>query len=259
MRNIDAAPTLRRAAHFWWLGQFGFVFKLAGKTVYVDPFFTAMRGRKTASPIAPEEAAHADLVLGTHDHLDHIDRPAWPLLAKASPKALFIVPALLKKSLAKDLGLPQSRFIGLDAGESFRLDGLRVSAVPAAHESLDRDRATGRYPYLGYVLEAEGRAIYHSGDCCPYPSQEAWLKKWKLDLACLPINGRGRRKFIGNMSETEAAALAGGLKPALTVPAHYDMFEDNAGDPRAFVAHLKAKHPGLKALIPDYGKRYKLP
>jgi hypothetical protein len=43
-------------------------------------------------PLTPEEVTSATLILGTHDHADHIDRAAWSGMAKASPEAVFVVP-----------------------------------------------------------------------------------------------------------------------------------------------------------------------
>jgi len=47
-----------------------------------------------------------------------------------------------------------------------------------------------------------------------------------------------------------AAALANALKPALVVPAHFDMFAMNLGDPQAFRDYLEVKYPAVSCAIP---------
>ena len=75
--------------------------------------------------------------------------------------------------------------------------------------------------------------IYHSGDCVPYDGLEARLKKFKVDLALLPINGsKPERRVAGNFDGTEAAQLAKTIGARIVVPCHYDMFEFNTADPR---------------------------
>ena len=69
-----------------------------------------------------------------------------------------------------------------------------------------------------------------------------------IDAALLPINGRDgaryRRGCLGNMTFQEAADLAGELRPGLALPGHWDMFEDNPGDPQAFADYLDTKYGG---------------
>ncbi|HHN47196.1 MAG TPA: MBL fold metallo-hydrolase, partial [Planctomycetes bacterium] len=108
---FDAAP---ETAALWWLGQHGFVFKAAGVVVYIDPYLSPSPRRLIPPLLAPAEITNAGLVLGTHDHGDHIDRPAWPLIAQASPHAKFVVPELVRRSLLEKLNLPPEKFIGLD-------------------------------------------------------------------------------------------------------------------------------------------------
>ena len=85
------------------------------------------------------------------------------------------------------------------------------------------------------------------------------LRRWPLDLAFLPINGRDARRLaancIGNMTYQEAVDLAGAVKPGLTVPAHFEMFAMNSENPQLFVDYLKVKYPSLRALIPQHGQR----
>ena len=257
IRDIDSCrPRLGQCA-LWWLGQHGFAVKLGGTVLYLDAFLSDLPGRQVPPLLAPPQVTHARLVLGTHDHADHIDRPAWPALAAASPEATFVVPLLLRERIVAELRLPQDRVVGVDEGRPAEIAGVKVSAVPAAHEFLDTDAATGLHPYLGFVIEGNGFCLYHAGDTCLYEGLHERLLRRRLDLMILPINGRDARRLkancIGNMTYQEAADLAGALAPRLTVPAHFDMFAGNREDPALFVDYLAVKYPRLRTLVPDYG------
>jgi len=259
IKDIDACRLPEGACALWWLGQQSFIVKLAGKVLYFDPFLSPHKKRKIPPLLSPQDVTNADLILGSHDHTDHIDRRIWPILAESSHTAKFVVPALLLDSLARDLKIPANRFIGLDDKRSIKTGGLQISGVAAAHEFLDRDAATGRYPYLGYVVAAHGIAVYHAGDTCIYEGLQARLRRWQLDVAFLPINGRDARRLaancIGNMTYQEAADLAGALAPRLTIPAHFDMFAGNCVAPELFSDYMRVKYPALKTVICGYGKR----
>ncbi len=243
----------------WWLGQQSFVVKIARTTCYLDPFLSPVAGRRVPSLISPLQLTNADFIFGSHDHADHIERSCWPAIATASPTASFVVPALLLPKLSIDLNIPLDRFIGLDADVSVEKGPIRITGIAAAHEFLDRDKETGRYPYLGYVIEGHGVTLYHAGDTCLYEGLQATLRRWKLSAAFLPINGRDARRLaehcIGNMTYQEAADLAGSLAPGLTIPAHYDMFAANSEDPRLFTDYMKIKYPHLKTIICRYGEK----
>ena len=243
----------------WWIGQHGFIVKLRQTVIYIDPFLTDCPERQVPPLLLPEEMTNADLILGTHDHDDHIDRKAWPTMALVSPRVQFVVPELVRQTLSKDLGISQDRFIGLDDCKTAEIKGLRITGIAAAHEFLDKDKDTGFYPYLGYVIEGNGCTIYHSGDTCIYEGLQSKLRRWKFDLMLLPINGRDASRLesgcIGNMTYQEAADLAGTLQPGLTIPAHYDMFAENREDPELFVNYMHIKYPHLKVRVCEYGVR----
>ena len=257
--DIDAFAPAAGQVGLWWLGQHSFVLKSGGAVLYLDPFLTDLPGRLIPPLLAPSDLAHADFILGTHDHADHIDRDAWPAIAAAAPRAKFVVPDLFREGLSRDLKIPLDRLIGLDDGKSFASGGVKVSAVASAHELLDPDPATGRFPSLGYVIEAGGRTIYHSGDCCIYEGLVTKLRRWNIDLAILPINGRDARRYaagcIGNMTFQEAADLAGAIGAAAVIPAHYDMFAMNLGQPQEFLDYVGVKYPRMKARLCGYGER----
>jgi len=270
IRDIDDFTPAPGEFALWWLGQHGFVLKLGAHVIYIDAFLSDMDSRQVPPLLKPAEVTNADLILGSHDHGDHIDRDAWPEMAAASPQARFVVPELLRRKVAEELKLPPERVVGVDdmqtvvvRGSTSQAPGVRITGVAAAHEFLDRDVATGRYPYLGYVVEAGGATIYHSGDCCIYEGLQTKLKRWTFDLVLLPINGRDAVRLaagcIGNMTYQEAADLAGALAPRRTIPAHYDMFALNAADPKLFVDYMRVKYPRLQTSLCEHGVRVVLP
>ena len=257
--EIDACDVPTGNGAFWWLGQHSFVVKLGSTVIYVDPFLRPMSGRRVPPLLLPADVRHADLILGTHDHADHIDREVWPALAEASPKATFVVPELLlRRGLAGELSLPPARFVGLTDGQVVELGGVTITGVASAHEFLDRDETTGLYPYLGFVVRANGVSFYHAGDSCVYEGLQTKLLALKPDAVFLPINGRDAQRLeagvIGNMTYQEAADLAGAIRPRLTVPAHFDMFAGNLADPQVFARYMAVKYPALRTHVPLHGR-----
>ncbi len=257
-REIRDFDPPRGTVALWWFGQSGFVIKLAGRIIFLDVFFTAIPERTVPPPLTTDQVDHADIVCGTHDHLDHIDRPSWPALAKASPTAIFVVPELVRRGLIRDLGISANRMIGVDVKKPARIGPITISAIPAAHEFIDRDKKTGLHPFLGYVIKGDGWTIYHAGDTCLYEGMHAYLRRIKPDLMLLPINGRDARRLtsgcIGNMTFQEAVDLAGNIGPGLVAPIHFDMFTFNAQDPRHFMEYLKAKYPAQHGIVFQRGK-----
>lgn len=258
--DIDAAQPQAGELAVWWLGQHSFVAKTGQTIIYIDPFLSAHPKRQVASLIAPELVQHADIIIGSHDHTDHIDRAIWPTLAAASPQAKFIVPDLLREGLAADFGIPLERLIGMDDGQSLEIAGVKLSALASAHEFLDQDAASGRYPYLGFVFEANGCTWYHPGDTVWYEGLQTKLRAWAhYDLMLLPINGRSadqlRRNIIGNMTYQEAADLSCPLKPRVVIPTHYEMFAGNTADPELFRDYVAVKYPGQVAHRCRHGER----
>jgi len=262
IRDIDTCHVPAGGCGLWWLGQHSFVVKLGGTVVYLDVFLSPHAGRQVEPLLTPAQSVNADLILGTHDHIDHIDRPSWPGMAQASPQALFVVPELLRARVAADLGLPANRVAGLDLGMTVKVKDVTVTAIPAAHEFLNRDEATGLYPRLGFIVEGNGFRLYHAGDCCLYEGIHALLRGKPFHLFVLPINGRDARRLtshlIGNMTFQEAADLTGEICPGIVIPAHYEMFAKNSANVQDFVDYMRIKYPRQRVVVPAYGERVML-
>jgi L-ascorbate metabolism protein UlaG (beta-lactamase superfamily) len=243
----------------WWLGQSGYVIKSRSGTLAIDPYLsehlTAKYAatdkphvRMTEAPLRGHELVEIDVAVSSHQHSDHLDPGTMPGLLAASPKARLVLPAALE-SHAVSLGICRTRLRGIDAGESVDLAGFRIRAIPSAHEGLDTD-GSGRHLYLGFVIEAEGRRLYHSGDSMLYDGLVDHLGPGRFDVLFLPINGRDpARRVAGNMSAADAVDLASIVRPRYVVPHHYDMFTFNTVPVERFIDEARRLPEGVEPRV----------
>ncbi len=254
--EVDAAQPSNGSVDYWWMGQHSVLLKLNGRVVYIDPYLEPSPARQTPPLVTPEQIRHAELVLCTHDHLDHIDPFAVSGIAKASPQAHFVAPAPHRDRMLS-LGVANDRLTTLWPDQVVELGGIRITAIKAKHEFFD-EGPTG-FPFLGYVLEHGGLAIYHAGDTLVWQGLPQRLGAWDLDLAFLPINGRDAARYrvgcLGNMTFQEAVDLAGETGIRLSVPTHWDMFAMNSEDPTKYEDYLSAKFPESRCRIPRAGEK----
>ena len=247
-------------AELRWLGQMGLMIRIGSTTVCVDYFAMPDESRQTPVPVLAEELTGIDAFIGTHDHLDHIDHVSWKIWAKTNPNAKFVFPRMHKDSVLED-GVKPENAIGLNDGEKITIGDITIHAVAAAHEFLDKDEATGLYPYLQYIIEGNGIRIHHAGDTVRYEGMLPKIQSFgKVDVELLPINGRDavryNRNCIGNMTYQEATDFAGEVEPGVVIPGHWDMFADNSENPRAFEDYLYAKYRDkIKCIIPKVMER----
>jgi L-ascorbate metabolism protein UlaG (beta-lactamase superfamily) len=83
------------------------------------------------------------------------------------------------------------------------------------------------------------------------------LKRWKLDISLLPINGRDPARGVpGNFTAEEAARLGQQISTEIVIPCHYEMFEFNTVSPQLFVK--AAEQIGQKYHLLKCGERLDL-
>ena len=232
------------------LGQAGFVFKTAGgQIIYVDPYLSdaaeRLHGfrRLMPSPIRPEEVT-ADVIISTHEHADHLDPEALPVIAGRT-EALFVgTPTCLAEY--EKIGIPSSRVATLKAGEELEFEGLRITAVPADHGDLAPDA-------IGVMLDLGGLSIYHTGDTAFRPKLAQPVAD-RAPYAILPvINGA-----FGNMTPEEAASLTALVGAKVAIPTHWGMFAEHGGDPEAFRRACVEAAPQAEVVVLQPGQFYRL-
>jgi L-ascorbate 6-phosphate lactonase len=243
-----------------WLGQAGFILRTRDTTVMIDPFLSPYEGRKYETALPPVQATGIDLVLCTHEHVDHFDADSAPAIAKASPQAVFVVPSPIV-DMVTEAGIAADRVVGVQPGDPSELAGVSVRAVPAMHGVTMEDAygfgeqlSDGAIRFVGYVVDAGGVRLYHAGDTIHHAGMEDTLRELGIDVAMLPINGRDAereaRGIVGNLSEREAAWLAASIGAGTVVPMHYDLFARNRGYPEWLVQSVSRDHPGPHVMVP---------
>jgi L-ascorbate metabolism protein UlaG (beta-lactamase superfamily) len=254
----------------WWLGQAGFGLRdpAGGPRVFCDPFLTPGGARSWQPPLdAAQLAREADIVLVSHEHLDHFDLPT--LQAAAHGHFRLVLPQPLRDE-AIALGLPPERVIGAVPDLPLEIDGVLIYPLPARHGINVTDAYTfgenvgdGSVRYLGYVVGIGPTRLYHSGDCVPYAGQAERLKTLGVEVMCLPINGRDfyretESNIVGNMDFREAARLAADVGAQVLVPMHWELFASNRGFPGDLVTYASQHFPSLSVLVMGRGARIQL-
>jgi L-ascorbate metabolism protein UlaG (beta-lactamase superfamily) len=254
-----------RVVRLWWLGQAGFAIRYCRWFGLIDPYLSDRLARKYAGttrphermmsvPIGPNELRQVDAVLCTHRHGDHMDGDTLSAIAASNPHCRLVVPRALRKH-ALGLPLKEASMVLVDAHEVLSLaDQIHVEALPAAHETLSVDDS-GRHDCLGYIVRLGAVSLYHSGDCVPYDGLPDALRAARIDIALLPVNGRGIPGTPGNFTFAEAQDLCRRAGIRTLVPHHFGMFSFNTlSDAELDSAIATCGAGGVRVVRPQIGQ-----
>ncbi len=240
-----------------FIGHASFLIRIGGRCVLTDPVWSmrasplAFAGpRRVRAPGQPLAALPGcDLLLLSHNHYDHCDLPTLRQVRRR-----WAPPAVTGLDNARHLAKAGIRgAVELDWWQSTEVAGLRVTYVPAQHFSartlFDRNRSL----WGGFVIEAEGAAVYFAGDSgwCPHFA-EIGHRFPRIDLALIPIGAYEPRFFMRTQhidpGEAVQAHLALGARRSIGM--HFGTFAgltDEAIDgPEAWLAEARAA-AGLSA------------
>lgn len=213
------------------LGQAGIQIDLRnGTRILVDPYLTdtlrEQKGERFTRLVPLLEnivSLNPDILLITHDHGDHLDMPTLEHWLDGSRQLPVLGPYPVFQAITARWP-SRHNCVVMRPGVEVSLDGARFCAVPASHETVDA---------VGYLVKAEGKTLYISGDTLFSRQIPQFLKEEHIDVALVCING-----FGNNMNAADAARLTETLHPAMAIPVHWDMFQPFGADPRHFVSGL---------------------
>ena len=239
LADVRAADVNDGDFRLWWLGQSGFLLQWRTRHLLLDPYLSDSLTKKyaatdkqhirmTARVVDPARLDFIDVVTSSHNHTDHLDGETLRPLLQANPGLRIVIPEANRQFVAERLGIDLQLPLGVRDGESVTVGEFKLAAVPAAHEELGPE-------YLGYVVQFGPWTVYHSGDTLLYEGMAERLRRFPIDVALLPINGRApERRVAGNLNAREAAELGKAIGARIVIPCHYEMFTFNTADPREF-------------------------
>jgi L-ascorbate metabolism protein UlaG (beta-lactamase superfamily) len=204
-----------------WIGHASFLIQFTDLNVLVDPnfanwLFLLKRLKRTGLKI--EDLPPIDLVLLTHAHFDHFHKPT---LRRLPHPKIGVMPWGVG-NLAYDLGF--GRVIELEWWESFAHQDWKVTLTPSHHWGARtlRDMHRG---YGGFVLEHQGRKIYHAGDSAYFAGFKEIGRAFAPEIALLPIGAYHPDSFrTVHMGPDEAIKAFKDLNARCLVPMHYGSF-----------------------------------
>ena len=252
MSEIRAFRVPEGAVALWWLGQMGYIFKspqgtLAGVDLYLTDSCAMLSSeldlkRRVPVLIEPEEL-EVDVFACTHNHQDHTD-PETIRRLRIKDSALFAGPPP-SGAVFRAEGIAEDRIVMAWPDCEIRCRDLVIRgayAVPTDDTDLN---------HLGYVFQyGDGPKIYLTGDT-DWSERLCSAAKHAPEVMIACIN-----TGFNNLSHWEAAELAARLKPKVAIPCHYDLFADNAADPRQFRAALLARAPGVRYVELEHGQAW---
>jgi len=253
----------------WWLAQSGFLIKWQEIYLLFDPYLSdslSLKYQNTDKPhvrmselvISPDQLDFIDIVTSSHNHTDHLDAETLMPIIHKNADLKFIIPEANRAIVADRVKCSLNFPIGLNNELSFEYKGFKITGIPAAHNSVERNEK-GECKFMGFIAEFGGFSVYHSGDTLWFEGLEEILKQFKIDIAFLPINGnKPERKVAGNLSADEAAELGKMADIKCVIPHHYHLFEFNTEDPENFKIACEKIGTPHKILELGEGFEYKI-
>lgn len=207
-----------------WLGQAGLLLERDGVSIMIDPYLSDSVVKyepKNARRVPVDERflqITPDVMIFTHDHLDHYDPETAPLFLERTSHRMTVLSPLSVWKKARTVGTAHN-CVMFNRHTVWSEFGFRFTAIPAAHSDLDA---------IGVLIEdlIEEKTYYITGDTLYHTEIFQFLPK-EIDLLFLPINGVGN-----NMNATDAARFAARVGAKVVVPYHFGMFDSI--DPTVF-------------------------
>jgi L-ascorbate metabolism protein UlaG (beta-lactamase superfamily) len=238
-----------------FIGHSSFFLQLGGRNVLIDPVFAtrliALR-RMRRPGVRISYLPPIDLVLLSHAHMDHLNRPSLRRIVAHTRRLTGRAPAAVVPwgvdDVIADLGF--SRISTLEWWQAKHLSGLEVTLTPSKHWGARFFKDTHR-GFGGYVIRADGHSVYHSGDTAYFDGFAKIGKRLRPEIALLPIGAYNPENYRTVHTSPEDA-LQGflDLDAQRMIPMHYGTFRlsrEPVGEPverlmaAARVAHVTEK------------------
>lgn len=200
-----------------WIGHATVLLQHQGINVLTDPMFgnfaspVGFAGPKrfTQPALNLDQLPPIDVVVISHDHYDHLDKPS---IAKLGNQPKYFVPVGIKDWL-EGQGVAPERITELnwwqEAEVIVRGQTLKITATPAQHFSgrglFDRNQRL----WASWLLRWDNYSVWFGGDTGYNKVQfkEIGLRFPGIDLGIIPIGAYAPRWFMGSVHVDPAEAV----------------------------------------------------
>ena len=200
-----------------WLGQAGLLFDNGKVKIMVDPYLSnsvekvePLNYRRV--PVKEEFlSVTPDVMIFTHDHLDHYDPETAPIFLERKEKRMTVLSP--SSVWQKARAFKAHNNVQFNRGTSWTEYGFRFTAVKAEHSDVHA---------IGVLIEEldTAKIFYVTGDTLYNEAIFADLPE-NIDIMFLPINGVGN-----NMNVNDAARFFKKSGAKAAVPYHVGMFDE---------------------------------
>ena len=200
-----------------WLGQAGLLFDNGKVKIMVDPYLSNSVEKYEPKNYRRQPVNEdflkvtPDVMIFTHDHLDHYDPETAPIFLERKEKRMTVLSPLSVWQKARAFKAHNN--VQFNRGTSWTEYGFRFTAVKAEHSD----------PYaIGVLIEdiEEGKTYYVTGDTL-YNSEIFADLPEDIEAVFLPINGVGN-----NMNEVDAVRFFHDCGAKTAAPYHVGMFDE---------------------------------
>jgi L-ascorbate metabolism protein UlaG (beta-lactamase superfamily) len=230
--NPPGAPRLKPDLSNWeshdlaaaWIGHATVLLRVGGVTILTDPVMSNRVGvglglitggprRYFAPALSVRELPKLDLILISHAHFDHLDRPTLSRLNKNVP----VITAHHTHDLVHDLGF--RRVTELQWGETLEVKGVTVTAQRVQHWGA-RTFYDSHRGFNAYVLSAGKRRVLYGGDTAYH---EGFASVGGCDLAIFGI-GAYDPYIAAHATPEQAWKMADHCRADFVLPMHHSTF-----------------------------------
>lgn len=204
------------------VGQSTVIIETSGGLVLItDPWFSSFSFlRAVPAAMGPGDIPACDLLLASHNHVDHFDNAAVDF---AIARGAGVIGSRRAAKRARKRGCARVWEVG--PGDTVEYEGVKIHATSAYHP-LAKDA-------VGFVVDAE-KKLYFSGDTRRDKALVQEIKGFDVDVALVQVVCSTYFGKEDGMNLAEAAKFIEEIGARVAVPIHYQV-RGKSLDPRAFL------------------------
>jgi len=215
-----------------WVGHATTLIQIDGVNILTDPIWSeratpvSWTGPRRVVPPAPafDDLPKIDIVVVSHNHYDHLDKPT---IKRLGNEVHYFVPLLMAKWL-RGVGIKNENITELDWWEETEHRGLKLVCTPTQHFSGRFLHDRNQVLWCSWTILGKEQRIYFAGDTGYFPGfREIGEKFGAFDVAILPIGAYLPRWFMApvHVDPAQAAQAFLDLRARVMVPIHWGTFD----------------------------------